>query len=92
MKPGLQVLVRSLPQDPDNAFVKSRRIATAFDEQVLGNTVTLNGSIYKVQAIHRTGDPLNIGEEAGFSERSVYSLNSTVTVFPSYLASLGTGT
>lgn len=93
MKPGLQVLVRSLPQDPDNAFIKSRRITQAFDEEVNLNTVTLNGNVYKVQAIHRQGDPFPIGEESGFSERSVFSVNAIVTVYPVSLESdTGTGT
>jgi len=82
---GIQVLVRA--KDTRTAYLKTKEINRAFDEDVYRDEVTLDESVYLVQAISRMGAENPLGPE-GATKRQLYSTNARVSV--SLIEELGT--
>lgn len=58
---GIQVRVQAELAGHTAAQSKMRSICTNFAEEVLRNTVTIDGTSYLVQAITRTSGPISLG-------------------------------
>lgn len=74
---GLIVVVRAPTKK--EAYAKARPLALAMDQNVLSNTVTVDGKTYYVFSTGRFGDLLDLGKEVG-SNRSVLAVNAMISV------------
>jgi hypothetical protein len=74
--PGVQVKVRSMQAEVGQA--KCWALCVLFDN-FFQEEVTINGALYRIQNITRTGDPLALGEEPE-SKRSLFTLNAVVSL------------
>lgn len=75
---GFQVRVRSATHEAGHA--KANAIAVALDQSVLLEVVTVETSVYLVQAVSRTTNVLPIGKETGLSKRSLFTINAVVSL------------
>lgn len=74
---GVQIMVRA---DKFNVgYAKSRTIATTLDEDVLRQTVSIDGTDYLVQCVNRVGDVIPLGKEDG-TNRRLFTINVLVVV------------
>lgn len=82
---GIQVMVRAV--DVRTAYLKCKDVNKAFDEDVYRDEVTLDESIYRVQAISRLSAEIPVGAD-GATKRRLYSTNARLSV--SLIEELGT--
>lgn len=75
---GFQVRVRSKVKT--DGFSKVREIAVGFDESVYLVVVHVDDVAYQVQSVKRVGEPAFIGYDAPRSKRSVFTLNSYISL------------
>lgn len=76
--PGIQFRIRG--EDQNTAQAKAISLRNALDTLV-PRTVTVEGSRYLVNAVHRTGNLISLGREnPTTTNRYLFTLNSTVTI------------
>lgn len=75
-QPGVQIRVRG--NDHATSYEKAMAIATAIDETVYQNTVTIDGTSYSVHQISR-GQILAMGRD-GVSARMIHTINLICTL------------
>lgn len=75
--PGFQVRVRS--RSRASALAKANAIASKLDT-VKRATVVVGGSTYRLDAAHRQGGVIPMGQEPGDRRRWHFSVNGTATV------------
>lgn len=75
---GIQIRIRAASSTV--GWAKARSIARVLDVEILRNLVTVEGSVYLVQAVTRTSDVLSLGKETPNSKRSVFTINALMSV------------
>jgi len=74
-KPGWQVRVRST--NFRDSYIQMKLIAAHLDG-ILRERVAVDGDVYVIQAV-KPGTILNIGQEPDNKQRSLFTLNGTIT-------------
>ena len=82
---GIQVMVRAT--DVKTAYLKCKDVNKTFDEDVYRDEVTLDTTVYLVQAISRLSAEIPVGAD-GTTKRRLYSTNARLSV--SLIDELGT--
>lgn len=82
---GIQILLRSA--DPNVGFAKLTEIAATLTQQVVRETVTIEGVSYLIQALTQVGEVLSLGREfplsgnsGNTSDSQLYSLGILLSV------------
>lgn len=75
---GVQVRVRGVTEDV--AYVKCRAVALALDQDVLDDSVTIDGTAYTVESVMTTSDVINLGKESPQSSRHLFTVNAVAVI------------
>lgn len=75
---GLSIVVRGV--DQRTARTRANLIATALDETVNQNLVTISSNSYRVHAISRTSDTMSLGKDGTNSRRRLFSINAVASI------------
>lgn len=76
--PGIQVRVRGSTNK--EVGTRAHLIAATIDQQILRESVTIDGVSYCIHSVMRTGTVMDIGKETGVAKRSLFTINALITV------------
>jgi hypothetical protein len=75
---GINVAVRAPTHDV--GYLKAKTIATAMDQTILQEQVTIEDSTYRVHSFTRTSDVIDLGKELPESRRNLFTINALVVI------------
>lgn len=75
---GIQIRVRS--DTHVNGWTKARAIAVDLDQSINFTVVAVEGVSFIIHSVSRTGDVFALGKESPTSKRSVFVINTVLTV------------
>lgn len=76
--PGVQVRVRGA--DHQDGYTKAKAIATALDESVSYAGVSVGGTSYRIHAVSRTSDVLDLGKDVPRSNLNIFTVNAVASI------------